>query len=166
MRRLAALGLSAAVLSAAALGACAPGAPEGVRKAVLDQAVSDAIGDPGTCVLIADQGKVVYQYGTHVVCGRTLPTCEGPGVQSLDQLLKKAAGERRTASCRSNADGTRIVAWASGPIEGRERMTFAAVMEASEAPPGIVVADKLASAFARAGLGPKQPSPGGEGPAA
>ena len=40
-------------------------------------------------------------------------------------------------------------------VAGREGMTYAAVMEASEAPPGIVIADKLTSAFARAGLGPK-----------
>lgn len=151
MRALAALGVSAAVLAA-----CAPAAPKGVDKAVLDEAVSEAIGDPGTCVLIAEGGKTVYQYGTHVVCGRSLPTCEG-GVRTLDQLLKATppAAERKTASCRSNPEGTRIVAWASGPVVGREGMTYAAVMEASEAPPGIVIADKLTSAFARAGLGPK-----------
>ena len=151
MRALAvALGLSAAVLAA-----CSPTAPGGVDKAVLDEAVSRAIGDPGTCVLIAEGGKTVYQYGTHMVCGRSLPTCEGAGTQTLEQLLKAAGAERKTASCRSNPEGTRIVAWASGPVEGRPGTTYAAVMEASEAPPGIVIADKLATAFARAGLGPK-----------
>ena len=126
-------------------------------KAVLDEAVSRAIGDPGTCLLIAEGGKTVYQYGTHMVCGRSLPTCEGAGTQTLEQLLKAtpADAERKTASCRSNPEGTRIVAWASGPVEGRPGTTYAAVMEASEAPPGIVIADKLATAFARAGLGPK-----------
>ncbi len=153
MRALAAaLGLSVAVLAA-----CSPTAPKGVDKAVLDEAVSRAIGDPGTCLLIAEGGKTVYQYGTHMVCGRSLPTCEGAGTQTLEQLLKAtpADAERKTASCRSNPEGTRIVAWASGPVEGRPGTTYAAVMEASEAPPGIVIADKLATAFARAGLGPK-----------
>lgn len=152
MRVLAALGVSAAVLAA-----CSPGAPKGVDKAVLDEAVSRAIGDPGTCVLIAEGGKTVYQYGTHVVCGRTLPSCVDAGAQTLDQLLKATSptAERKTASCRSNPEGTRIVAWASGPVAGRDGMTYAAVMEANEAPPGIVIADKLSSAFARAGLGPK-----------
>lgn len=152
MRALAALGLAAAVLAA-----CSPGAPKGVDKAILDEAVSRAIGDPGTCVLIAEGGRTVYQYGTHMVCGRSLPTCDGQGAQTLEQLLKAtpATGDRKTASCRSNPEGTRIVAWASGPVEGRPSMTYAAVMEANEAPPGIVIADKLTSAFARAGLGPK-----------
>ncbi|CAN7460445.1 hypothetical protein LJR164_003042 [Phenylobacterium sp. LjRoot164] len=152
MRALAALGLSAAVLAA-----CSPAAPKGVDKAVLDEAVSRAIGDPGTCVLIAEGGRTVYQYGTHVVCGRALPSCEGAGVQTLEQLLKATSpeAERQTASCRSNPEGSRIVAWASGPVEGRPGMTYAAVMEANEAPPGIVIADKLTAAFARAGLGPK-----------
>ena len=151
MRALAAaLGLSAAVLAA-----CSPTAPGGVDKAVLDEAVSRAVGDPGTCVLIAEGGKTVYQYGTHMVCGRSLPTCVEQGTQTLEQLLNAAGAERKTASCRSNPEGTRIVAWASGPVEGRPGMTYAAVMEASEAPPGIVIADKLATAFARAGLGPK-----------
>ena len=153
MRALAAaLGLSVAVLAA-----CSPTAPKGVDKAVLDEAVSRAIGDPGTCLLIAEGGKTVYQYGTHMVCGRSLPTCDGQGAQTLEQLLKAtpATGDRKTASCRSNPEGTRIVAWASGPVEGRPGMTYAAVMEANEAPPGIVIADKLTSAFARAGLGPK-----------
>ena len=152
MRALAASGLAAAVLAA-----CSPGAPKGVDKAILDEAVSRAIGDPGTCVLIAEGGRTVYQYGTHMVCGRSLPTCDGQGAQTLEQLLKAtpATGDRKTASCRSNPEGTRIVAWASGPVEGRPGMTYAAVMEANEAPPGIVIADKLTSAFARAGLGPK-----------
>ena len=152
MRAVAALGLAAAVLAA-----CSPGAPKGVDKAILDEAVSRAIGDPGTCVLIAEGGRTVYQYGTHMVCGRSLPTCDGQGAQTLEQLLKAtpATGDRKTASCRSNPEGTRIVAWASGPVEGRPGMTYAAVMEANEAPPGIVIADKLAMAFVRAGLGPK-----------
>ena len=151
MRALAALGLAAAVLAA-----CSPGAPKGVDKAILDEAVSRAIGDPGTCVLIAEGGRTVYQYGTHMVCGRSLPTCDGQGAQTLEQLLKAtpATGDRKTASCRSNPEGTRIVAWAAGPIEGSS-LVFAAVMEGNEVPPGVIIADKLKTAFARAGVGAK-----------
>jgi hypothetical protein len=151
MIRLAALGLSAAILSA-----CAPGAPAGVEKAKLDDAVSRAIGDPGTCVLVGQGGKVVYRYGTNVICGRKLPTCEGQGVQTLSDLLAvaPASGLPKTASCRSNPERTRIVAWAAGPIEGTD-LVFAAVMEGDEVPPGVIIADKLKTAFARAGLGAK-----------
>ena len=151
MIRLAALGLSAAILSA-----CAPGAPAGVEKALLDDAVSRAIGDPGTCVLIGQGGKVAYRYGTNVICGRKLPTCEGSGVQAVSDLLAVAptSGPPKTASCRSNPEGTRIVAWAAGPIEGSD-LVFAAVMEGDEIPPGVIIADKLKTAFARAGLGAK-----------
>ena len=152
MRALAAaLGLSVAVLAA-----CSPTAPKGVDKAVLDEAVSRAIGDPGTCLLIAEGGKTVYQYGTHMVCGRVLPTCEGTATRTLADLLKDAptAGAPKTASCRSNPERTRIVAWAAGPVAGRD-MVYAAVMEGDLVPPGLVVADKLQTAFQRAGLGPK-----------
>lgn len=151
MIRLAALGLSAAILSA-----CAPGAPAGVDKAKLDEAVSRAIGDPGTCVLVGQGGKVAYRYGTNVICGRKLPTCDGQGVQTLSDLLAVAptSGLPKTASCRSNPEGTRIVAWAAGPVEGSD-LVFAAVMEGNEVPPGVIIADKLKTAFARAGLGAK-----------
>ena len=144
----AALGLTAIILAA-----CAPGAPKGVDKAVLDQAVADAIGDPGTCVLIRDGDKTVYRYGTNVICGRSLPSCETAAVQTLDALLKTAptTGEPRTASCRSNPERTRVVAWASGPISGTS-LAYAAVMEGDEIPPGVVIADKLNGAFAKAGV--------------
>ena len=149
--------LVAAGLLAAALSGCSPSAPPGVDKAALDEAISEAIGDPGTCVLIADQDrKLLYQFGTHMVCGRNLPACDGPGDRTLEQLLKTAptSGTAQTASCRSNADGSRLVAWAAGPVEGKP-MVFAAVMEGDLVPPGIVIADKLKGAFARAGLSGK-----------
>lgn len=149
-------GIFAVLACGAALAACGPTAPEGVDKAVLDQAVSDAVGDPGTCVLIAKDGKLLYRYGTHAVCGRKLPACAEPVLQSLDQLLEAAptSGAAKTASCRSNADGSRLVGWAAGPIEGTG-MVYAAVMEGDLVPPGIVIADKLSAAFTRASLAPR-----------
>lgn len=149
-------GLAVALaVCAGLLGACAPKAPAGVDKNVLDEAISQAIGDPGTCVLIAEKGEVIYQYGTHMVCGRVLPTCEGEATQTLADLLKAApaAGDAKTASCRSNPEKTRIVAWAAGPVTGRGYV-YAAVMEGDLTPPGIVIADKLKTAFRRAGLSP------------
>lgn len=147
---------AACVLSAAVLAACAPTAPKGVDKAALDDAVSRAIGDPGTCVLISEGGKLVYRYGSNVVCGRTLPSCDQTAPRTVADLLAAAptAGQPRTASCRSNPEGTRVVAWAAGPVEGGD-LTFAAVMEGNEVPPGVIIADKLKTAFARAGLGAK-----------
>lgn len=141
----------------ALLAGCGPKAPEGVDKAVLDEAISVAIGDPGTCVLVGQGGRVVYQYGTHVVCGRKLPACDGPGLRTVDDLLKSAptTGAPQTASCSSNPEGSRLVAWAAGPIEGRD-LVFAAVMEGDLVPPGVVIADKLKTAFRRGGLAPKE----------
>ena len=149
--------LAAALILSGLLAACAPKAPEGVDKAVLDEAISQAIGDPGTCVLIGQDGEVVYRYGTHVVCGRKLPACDQPGLRSLDQLLGEApaSGDPKTVSCRSNAEGTRIVAWAAGPVKGHD-LVYAAVMEGDLVPPGIVIADKLDDAFAKAGLRPAE----------
>jgi hypothetical protein len=62
-----------------------------------------------------------------------------------------ASGDARTASCRSNPERTRVVAWAAGPVAG-SGLVYAAVMEGDQIPPGVVIADKLKSAFAKAGV--------------
>jgi hypothetical protein len=150
-------GLTAAALLALTLAACSPSAPEGVEKAVLDEAISRAVGDPGTCVILAERGsgKTVYKFGGLVACGRGMPACEGQKTQSVEDLAKAAAadGQARTASCPSTADRSRGVAWAAGPVEGRE-LVYAAAMEGANTPPGLVIADKLDGAFRRAGLTP------------
>ncbi|HEX3363637.1 hypothetical protein [Phenylobacterium sp.] len=145
-------------LSLLALGACSPGAPKGVDKDTLDAAVSRAIGDPASCLLIAEQGsgKLVYRYNTHTACARPLPACAGAGAteqQTLDQLLKATLkdGQPRTLSCSSTSDASRGVGWASGPIPGKG-LVYAAMMEGDRAFPGRMMADRLASAFKDAGL--------------
>jgi hypothetical protein len=150
--RLAVLGLCAAVLFA-----CSPGAPKGVDKDTLDAAVSRAIGDPDSCLLIAEQasGKLVYRYNTHTACARALPACAAaPGAtQTIDQLLKATLkdGQSRTLSCSSNGDASRGVGWASGPIPGKG-LAYAAMMEGDRAFPGRMMADRLSRAFKDAGL--------------
>lgn len=141
------------LLAALLVSACAPNAPEGVDKAALDQAVGNAVGDPGTCVLIAEGGKTVYRYGSNVVCGRKLPACGGGLAQTPADLLEAVLASKTpmTASCPSNPQGSRLVAWASGPVEGHD-MVYAAVMEGDQVPPGVVIADKLGAAFKAAGL--------------
>ena len=141
-----------------ALGACSPGAPKGVDKDTLDAAVSRAIGDPASCLLIAEQGsgKLVYRYNTHTACARPLPACAGAGVtqqQTLDQLLKATLkdGQPRTLSCSSTSDASRGVGWASGPIPGKG-LAYAAMMEGDRAFPGRMMADRLSKAFKDAGL--------------
>lgn len=147
------------LLSLALIG-CGPKAPEGVEKRVLDAAVSQAVGDPGTCVLIAEQGGgQVYRFGTHTVCGRRLPACAGEAVRTVGDLLDRAsrADQVETASCASQTPGRRV-AWAWGPIQGAP-YAYAAVMEGPNTPPGIVVDDKLQTAFRSVGLaGPATPA--------
>jgi hypothetical protein len=151
-RRLAVLSLAAA-----ALAGCSPGAPKGVDKDVLDAAVSRAIGDPESCLLIAEQesGKLVYRYNTHSACDRPLPSCSSaaPGVQTIDDLLKatRKDGQAHALSCSSTADASRGVGWASGPIAGKG-LVYAAMMEGERAFPGRMMADRLAVAFHDAGL--------------
>lgn len=151
-RQLAALGLAAL-----ALAACSSNAPKGVDKDALDAAVSRAIGDPDSCLLIAEQvsGKLVYRYNTHTVCGRLLPACEGApaGTQTIEQLLAdtRKDGQTRTLSCSSTADASRGVGWASGPIPGKG-LVYAAMMEGSRAFPGRMMADRLSRAFRDVGL--------------
>ncbi|HEY8003847.1 MAG TPA: hypothetical protein VIE16_06440 [Phenylobacterium sp.] len=148
-------------LAALALAACSPGAPKGVDKDQLDAAVSRAIGDPASCLLIAEQasGKLVYRYNTHTACARQLPSCGGAGgaqsagVQTLDQLLQATVkdGQARTLSCSSTADASRGVGWAAGPIPGKG-LVYAAMMEGDRAFPGRMMADRLSRAFKDAGL--------------
>jgi hypothetical protein len=149
-----------AALAVLALAACSPGAPQGTDKATLDEAVSRAIGDPNTCVLIAERegGKVVYRYNTATTCDRSLPACDGPGMRKPKDLLERAVtdGQTRNLSCNTAADGSRGVSWAAGPIPGRP-LVYAAVMEGNRVFPGLMMADRLSRAWTKAGLSPEAP---------
>lgn len=149
-----------ALLALAPLAACSPNAPKGVDKETLDAAISRAIGDPSTCLLIAEQGsgRLVYRYNNQFACDRNLPACTpngqpGAATQSLDDLLKATLkdGQERTLSCSSSTDASRGVGWASGPIPGKG-LVYAAMMEGDRAFPGRMMAERLARAFKAAGL--------------
>jgi hypothetical protein len=147
-----------ALTLAAALCACAPNAPKGVSKDKLDDAVGGAIGDPATCVLIAERpsGKVVYQFNNHIACGRQLPACNGKSTQTVQQVLKAtlADGEPRLASCTWPNDPTKGISWAAGPIPGKD-LSYAALMEGQRALPGRMMAERLDDAFKAAGVEPR-----------
>ncbi len=155
MRRQARLSQLVLAVSALGLSACDPGAPRGVDKATLDEAVSRAIGDPNTCVLIAEQagGKLVYRYNNHTACGQRWPACETAERRNAGDLLDATLkdGRARRLSCNTQADASRGVGWASGPIPGKG-LVYAAVMEGDRGFPGRVMADRLERAFKDAGL--------------
>ena len=142
-------------LAALALASCAPGAPKGVDKAKLDEAVSDAIGDPASCLLIAERatGKVVYRYNTATVCARQLPSCEGPTAWRLKDLLAQTVkdGQPRALSCNTTADASRGVSWASGVLP-QKGLVYAAVMEGNRGFPGRMMADRIEPRFKDLGL--------------
>lgn len=146
--------LLTAVTGALALAGCSPKAPEGVDKAQLDDAVSRAIGDPNSCLMIARPatGEVVYRYNSATACGREWPTCEGRGVRKVKDLVELTVRDqaRRTLSCDS-LDPARSVGWAAGPVPGRP-LVYAAVMEGERTFPGMMMADRIEGAFRRAGL--------------
>ncbi|MCA3735600.1 MAG: hypothetical protein INE97_09715 [Phenylobacterium sp.] len=143
-----------AVLAAA----CSPSLPSGVDSNRLQNAVGDAVGDPNTCVLIAEAGtgRNVWRYGSSRSCGTAWPACSGTEVRTVEQLMKTAGreGAEIWASCPSNTDRSRTVAWAAGPVPGRPGLVFTAVMEGAKTPPGIVLGDKLRGALERGGLSP------------
>ena len=155
MRDFAAAGLAALAISGMALAGCSPGAPKGVDKAQLDEAISNAIGDPATCVMIAEQatGKTVYRYNNHTACARSLPACDTPGERTIEDLLKATVkdGQARALSCYTAADASRGVGWASGPLAAKG-LVYAAMMEGDRAFPGRMMAERLARAFAKVGL--------------
>jgi hypothetical protein len=152
VRRAALRGCAAAILVAA----CTPPSGRGIDKSALDDAIARAIGDPSTCVLLADRasGKIVYRYGDEIACNRTLPACDAPGLLSAQAALADAArpGGRRI-SCPTTADGSQLVGWAAGRLPGGKRdLVYSAVMEGQRALPGQEMAARLSDAFANAGL--------------
>jgi hypothetical protein len=138
--------LAGAALIALSLSACAPGAPKGVDKDKLDAAVSDAIGDPATCLLIAEKatGKVVYRYNTATVCARQLPSCQGAGAIQVGDLLALTVkdGKPRAFSCNTTADASRGVSWTAAVLP-QKGYVYAAVMEGTHTIPGRMMADRL-----------------------
>lgn len=145
-----------ALAAALALAGCGPQAPKGVSHDALETAINGAIGDPNSCVLIgqAGSGRVIYQFGSHVTCGKEWPSCGAGPTRTTDDLLKvvAAGGAAVQASCPSNTDGSRGVGWAAGPVEGHADLVYAAAMEGKSTPPGVIIADKLKTAFKAAGL--------------
>lgn len=121
----------------------------------LDAAVSKAVGDPNTCVLIAEagSGKVLYRYNSATTCAREFPACDQPGTRKLSGLLDAVAkdGQPRTLSCNTQADASRGVGWAAGPVAGT-KFVYAAMMEGERAFPGRMMADRLEGAFRKAGV--------------
>jgi hypothetical protein len=124
-----------------------------VDREQLDAAVSRAIGDPNSCLLIAQagSGKLYYRYNTHTACERALPSCDGAGERKVEQLLERTAQTRTPIqlSCNTLADASRGVGWAAGPIAGTD-LVYAAMMEGERAFPGRMMADRLEGAFRRA----------------
>ena len=142
----------------ALVAACSPPLPSGVDPDALKAAVGKAVGDPNTCVVLAEAGtgRSVWRYGSSRACGTAWPACSGAKVRTVDQLMKTSGreGAEIRASCPSNADQSRSVAWAAGPAPGRPGLVFTAVMEGPNTPPGVVLGDKLRTAFERGGLSP------------
>lgn len=156
MRRAPAFAATAALLAATVLGACTPKSAQGLQASPLDNQVAAAIGDPSTCLLLADgvSGKVVYRYGTDFNCSRTMPACDVSGVMNAKgalQYAKRPGG--RMASCPSVADGSRTVGWAEGRVQSTKRdLVYSAVMEGERALPGHEINARLYDAFQKAGL--------------
>jgi uncharacterized Zn-binding protein involved in type VI secretion len=148
---------------AASLGACSPRTPGvapsagGLPSTQLDNQIAAAIGDPATCVLIAEAGggRVLYRYGDDFNCARGLPACDAPGLINAKTALQFAAKPGgRFASCNSLPDGSRQVGWAEGPVQsvaGRN-LVYSAVMEGQRALPGHEMNARLFDAFSKSGL--------------
>jgi hypothetical protein len=141
---------------AVALGACTPPSGKGLHDYRLDNQIAAAIGDPTTCVLLADRatGKVVYRYGDDFNCSRGLPACDSAGLLNAKSALQYATRPGgRFASCNSLPDGSRTVGWAEGPVQSAKRsLVYSAVMEGQRALPGHEINARLFDAFSKAGV--------------
>lgn len=137
------------------LAACGPRAPK-LPSDALTQAIGTSIGDPSTCVLIAERatGKTVYSYNDGFDCVRGLPACDRPGYLNARQALAYAAlPGGRMASCNSVPDGSRTVGWAEGKVPSQKHdFIYSAVMEGERALPGHEMAARLEEAFSNVGI--------------
>jgi hypothetical protein len=124
-----------------------------VNRAELDGEISRVVGDPNTCVLIAEapSGRVLYRYNSATACAKEFAACDAPGTRKLKDLLEATAKDRRPRmlSCDTLPDHSRGVGWASGPVQGTG-MVYAAMMEGDRAFPGRMMAERLEGAFRRA----------------
>jgi hypothetical protein len=122
----------------------------------LDQTIAGVIGDPTTCVIIAERTthRTLYRYGELFNCVRGLPACDRPGFLTAQQALALAdTTDGRGASCPSNAHSGRRVGWAEGRVASKKRdLIYSAVMEGDRALPGQEMIARLTDAFANAGL--------------
>lgn len=142
------------------LSACDKPGPGGVDVDVLNHALASEIGDPATCVILAekDTGKVVYRLGEPRICRREFTDCRTPpSVLSADALIALAAkGDERAESCDIQ-NGESRVAWASGPVTpgpGAKHgpLVYAVNMEGVNALPGREIKARVEPALAKAGL--------------
>ncbi|HUO11438.1 MAG TPA: hypothetical protein VMU37_01655 [Caulobacteraceae bacterium] len=139
-----------------ALSGCAPrSVGGGGQTSQLDNQIGAAIGDPSTCVLLAERktGRVIYRYGDEANCDRQLPACDRPGTLNAKTAFQFAA-VGRMASCPSSPDGSRMVGWAEGSVQSQKKadLVYSAVMEGQRALPGHEINARLFDAFAAAGV--------------
>jgi hypothetical protein len=151
-----AAGAGLALAALLALAACMPKSGQSLPDSRLDNLVGNAIGDPATCLLLANArtGAVVYRYGDEFNCVRPLPACDSPGVMNAKAGLAFATRPGgRMQSCPSVPDGSRWVGWAEGRAPGKTRdLIYSAVMEGEHALPGHEMNARLYDAFTKAGL--------------
>ena len=151
-----ALSILVAAALAAVVGCSAPTTDKGLPVEALHDAIAASVGDPSTCVLLADRatGRVVYRYGEQFNCLRGAPACDRPGFVTATQALPLATTPGgRAVSCPSNPDGSRMVGWAQGKATSKTRdLVYSAVMEGDRALPGQEISARLDAAFRQAGL--------------
>lgn len=136
-----------------ALAGCTPSSLAGVDQQSLEDEVARSIGDPSTCVLLADgqSGKIVWSSNLPSVCRRKIDLCTRPGKGAPKTAIKDVMrGARLAASCNSSFGPGRTVGWAGGRANGK--LIYVAVMEGDRALPGSEIQSRVEEAFQRAGL--------------
>lgn len=110
--------------------------------------VGQAVGDFGTCVVVAEAktGKVLWRSSNMTVCTVDRQACTRPGTTTV-----LARAEEIAKGAEAVVTGCESVSWASGPTP-RPGVVYAAVMYGERALPGMEMARRLNDAFEASGF--------------
>lgn len=135
------------------LASCTPPPQAAFDQAVMEDTVSQAVGDIGVCVILVNQTdhREVWHHGRFDDCNAKLASCTAAGPASARDRARLIGPAPMTRSCDAGEVG-RSIAWAEG--QAGPGLLYVAILQTAneQAVPGRELATRLSTAFRKAGL--------------